>query len=440
MKKVLIIIQREYITRVRKRAFIIATLLTPIGFFGFIAFSVIMAGYSSGNKKVAIVDDSGIFRDVTFPDAEDGSVSFHVEKSITAVTADPKEKAKQKYDAIIEIPAGYDIESPTKTNISCISEKSIGMTAISFINKTFSEKLRQIKAKNLNLDQDKLDDLNKDIQLTYHKLSEEDAKSSNAEIGVIFGNVIGFAMYILLMVYGTMIMRGVMEEKSNRIMEVLVSSAKPIQLMLGKIIGISAVGLTQFILWILLITLGTVVGLPLLGIGASRHMPPMHSRMTGAEVDPDVVQHYINAISGSFHFGPIVIVLLIFFLGGFLLYGSLFAAIGAAGGDENDSQSLVFPIILPIIITIAMMNNVLSQPEGTLAFWTTVIPFSSPIIMPALMPTNPPVWQILLSIVCLIGGFILCASIAARIYRTGILMYGKKTSFKEIGRWIFARN
>ena len=257
---------------------------------------------------------------------------------------------------------------------------------------------------------------------------------------MIFGNVIGFAMYILLMVYGTMIMRGVMEEKSNRIMEVLVSSAKPIQLMLGKIIGISAVGLTQFILWILLITLGTVVGLPLLGIGASRHMPPMHSRMTGAEVDPDVVQHYINSISGSFHFGPIVIVLLIFFLGGFLLYGSLFAAIGAAGGDENDSQSLVFPIILPIIVTIAMMNNVLSQPEGTLAFWTTVIPFSSPIIMPALMPTNPPVWQILLSIVCLIGGFILCASIAARIYRTGILMYGKKTSFKEIGRWIFARN
>jgi ABC-2 type transport system permease protein len=223
-------------------------------------------------------------------------------------------------------------------------------------------------------------------------------------------------------------------------MEVLVSSAKPIQLMLGKIIGISAVGLTQFILWIILITTGIIFGLPLLGISASHHATtPMHSRMTGAEIDPDVAQHYINAFSG-FHFGPIVIVLFIFFLGGFLLYGSLFAAIGAAGGDDNDSQSLVFPIMLPIIITVAMMNNVLSQPEGSLAFWTTIIPFSSPIIMPALMPTNPPVWQILLSISCLFGGFILCSIIAARIYRTGILMYGKKTTFKEIGRWIFARN
>jgi ABC-2 type transport system permease protein len=440
MKKILIIIQREYITRVRKRAFVIATLLTPIGFFGFIAFSVLMAGYSDSHKKVAIIDESGIFRDVTFPDAEDGSVSFSVEKNMSAITADPKEKSKQKYDAIIEIPANYDIEHPNKTSISCISEKNIGMTATGFINKTFSEKLRQIKAKSFNLDQEKLDDLNKEVRLTYHKLSEEDSKSTNAEIGVIFGNVIGFGMYILLIVYGTMIMRGVMEEKSNRIMEVLVSSAKPMQLMLGKIIGISAVGLTQFILWIILITTGTIFGLPLLGITASHHAPPMHSRLTGAEVDPDAAQHIANVIANNFHFGPIVIVLFIFFLGGFLLYGSLFAAIGAAGGDDNDSQSLVFPVMIPIIITVAMMNSVLNQPEGPLAFWMTVIPFSSPIIMPALMPTNPPLWQILLSIVCLFGGFILCASIAAKIYRTGILMYGKKTTFREIGRWIFARN
>ena len=439
MKKVFIIIKREYITRIRKRAFIITTFLTPIGFFGLIAFTVLMAGYSSSNKKVAIIDDSGIFKDVTFPDAPDGSVSFQMEKNLTAVTADPKEKSKQKYDAIIEIPADYDLEHPSKTNISCVSEKGIGMSTTSFINKTFSDKLRQIKAKRLNLDQDKLEDLNKEIQLTYHKLSEEDAKTSSAEVGVIFGNVIGFAMYILLIVYGTMIMRGVMEEKTSRIMEVLVSSAKPIQLMLGKIIGISAVGLTQFVLWILLISMGMFFGLPLLGISASHQPPAMHSRMTGAEVDPDMAQHFATALS-TIHFGPIVFVLFVFFLGGFLLYGSLFAAIGAAGGDDNDSQSLVFPIMLPIIITVAMMNNVLSQPEGKLAFWASIIPFSSPIIMPALMPSNPPLWQVILSIVCLFGGFVICAGIAAKIYRTGILMYGKKTTFKEIAKWVFAKN
>ena len=438
MKKILIIIQREYITRVRKRAFIVTTLLAPLGFFAFILFSVLISGYSSSNKHVAIVDDSGVFANVAFPDATDGSVIFIKEKNLGEVEAVAKQPKNSKYDAIIQIPANYDLDNPKKININCLSDKSMGMIARSYINKTFSDKIRELRAKKLNIDQDQLDNLSQDIDLTYKGLSEDKKKSTNAEIGLGFGYLIGMAIYILLLIYGTMIMKGVMEEKSNRIMEVLVSSVKPIQLMLGKVIGIGAVGVTQFILWIILTWVGLFMIIPIL-IHSATHIQTMpHSGVPSGDWDPDKINHLLKALS-EYPFGPIVLVLVIFFIGGFLLYGSLFAAVGAAGGDETDSQSLTFPVMLPIIISFTLLFNALGQPEGSVALWASLIPFSSPIIMPALMPFNPPIWQILLSIVLLYGGFVLCAMLAAKIYRTGILMYGKKTTFKEIGRWIFAK-
>jgi ABC-2 type transport system permease protein len=438
MKKILIIIQREYVTRVRKKAFIVTTLLAPLGFFAFIIFSILMTGYSSSNKHVAIIDDSGIFSSVTFADAPDGSVIFQREKSFSKAETAAKESKNQKFDAIIQIPANYDLDNPKKININCLSDKSMGMIARSFINKSFSDKVRELRAKKLNINQEQLDDLSRDIDLTYKGLSEDKKKSANATIGVAFGYMIGMAIYILLLVYGTMIMKGVMEEKSNRIMEVLVSSVKPVQLMLGKIIGIGAVGITQFLLWILLIGLG-IFAIPFMGITPDHMQSVSKGNIQGGDFDPDKMQQYITSLQ-DFHFGPLIFVFIIFFLGGFLLYGSLFAAIGAAGGDETDSQSLTFPVMLPIIISFVMLTNVLGQPEGNVAFWASLVPFCSPIIMPALMPFNPPVWQIALSMLLLYGGFVLCALLAAKIYRTGILMYGKKTSFKEIGRWIFAKN
>lgn len=429
MNKILIIIQREYVTRVRKRSFIISTLLAPLGFFALVTFSIIMTGYSGGTKHVGIIDDSGLFAAVSFPDAPDGSVVFHYIKG-------GKESDHKKYDAFIQVPANYDIDNPKKININCTSEKSIGMIASTFINKTFSDKVRQLRATQLNISQEQLENLNTDIELTYQKISEDKKKSGNSLVGMGFGYMIGIAIYTLLLVYGTMIMKGVTEEKTSRIMEVLVSSVKPLQLMLGKILGIAAVGLTQFILWILLMGISVFFIIPMVGLSQPPHPQDMPAN---SNVDPETVQQVILALK-DFHFAPMIIVLIIFFLGGFLLYGSLFAAIGAAGGDETDSQSLTFPVILPIIITIAMMTNVLGQPEGKLAMWASLIPLSSPIIMPALMPTNPPLWQILLSMVFLFGGFMLCVMLAAKIYRTGILMYGKKTTFKEIAKWIFAKN
>ena len=439
MKKILIIIQREYITRVRKKAFMITTFLAPLGFIAFVIFSIMMTGYSSSNKQVAIIDDSGIFTSVVFADAPDGSVIFHKEKNFKEVEQAAKQPKDQKFDAIIQIPANYDLANPKKININCLSDKSMGMIARAFINKTFSDKVRELRANQLHISQEQLDDLSQDIGLSYKGLSEDIKKSANATIGVAFGYVIGMAIYILLMVYGTMIMKGVTEEKSNRIMEVLVSSVKPIQLMLGKIIGIGAVGITQFVLWMVLMWVGLFLIIPMVGLQSSHLQTMPHGGIQGGDFDADKIQQLLAALH-DYHFAPLIFVFIIFFFGGFLLYGSLFAAVGAAGGDETDSQSLTFPIMLPIIISFVILMNVLGQPEGNLALWASLIPFSSPIIMPALMPFNPPIWQILLSVFMLYGGFILCAMLAAKIYRTGILMYGKKTTFREIGRWIFAKN
>ncbi|MBS1684676.1 MAG: ABC transporter permease [Bacteroidetes bacterium] len=428
MSKILIIIQREYITRVRKRTFIISTLLAPLGFFALILFSVLMSNYSGGTRQVAISDESGLFGGVVFPDATDGSVEFHYLKQ--------GEAPSKKYDAIIRIPSNYDIDNPRKVSIACTSDKSLGMMASTYINKVFSDKVRQVRATKMNITQEQLENLNTDIELSYQKLSEDKKKDGAAIMGMLLGYVIGIAIYTLLLVYGTMIMKGIVEEKSSRIMEVLVSSVKPIQLMIGKILGIAAVGLTQFVIWIILITCTFVFLLPAIGI--------IHPSVPS--VTPVSDSGFSSLVSQNlpllfqFHYGPMLVVLLLFFLGGFLLYGSLFAAIGAAGGDETDSQSLTFPVILPIIITIAMMTNILGQPDGKLAFWASLVPFCSPIIMPALMPTNPPIWQILLSLTLLFAGFLVCVSLAARIYRTGILMYGKKTSFREIGRWLFMKS
>jgi ABC-2 type transport system permease protein len=439
MRKVLIIIAREYVTRVRKRSFILTTILAPLGFFAFIFFSVLIGGYSSSNKQVAIVDNSGLFADVAFPDAEDGSVIFHREKNLSEVEASAKKAEHSRYDAIIEIPAGYDLDNPKKVGINCLSDKSMGLVSRSYINKVFSEKIRELRAIKFNISQEQLDNLAQEIDLSYKNLSEDGKKSANAVIAGVFGYVIGMAIYILLLVYGMMIMRGVMEEKSNRIMEVLVSSVKPVQLMLGKIIGIAAVGLTQFLLWIVLMSFSSFVVLPLLGLSQSHMQSMPQGHMQGGDFDPDKMQLYMAALH-DFHFWPMIFVFFIFFLGGFLLYGSLFAAIGAAGGDDSDSQSLTLPITMPIALSFVLLINVLGQPEGNLALWSSLFPLCSPIIMPALMPFNPPVWQIILSILFLYGGFGLCAILAAKIYRTGILMYGKKTTFREIGRWVFARN
>jgi ABC-2 type transport system permease protein len=275
------------------------------------------------------------------------------------------------------------------------------------------------------------------VKLQYVSLKNAEEKSGYGLAAGIAGLVMGFAIYISLFFYGTMIMKGVQEEKTNRIVEVLTSSVKPFQLLMGKILGVGAVGLTQFVLWILLTFFVNLFVLPVLGITMSSSAPSP-AMQGGAEIDPESMQSMIYSLR-ELPFTQIIILFPLYFLGGFLLYGSLFAAVGAAMGEDSDQQSLMIPITLPIIISIFIAMNVVNNPDSNLGFWGSLIPFSSPIVMSALLPFHQPVWKVVLSLVLLIAGFVFTTFIAARIYRTGILMYGKKVKFTEILRWIFSK-
>jgi ABC-2 type transport system permease protein len=437
MRKVLIIIQREYLTRVKRVSFIVTTLLAPIGFIVFMLATVLVTTLSSDEKRIAVIDESGVFKETRFPDADNKSLYFSYPESNfdTLYSRLNAEGTEAQYDAILRIPQGFDVLNPNRVGIQLFTADRPGLSMKQFLSKTINDLIRKKKLEVSAIDPEVINNLNEDVRINYISgLGNE--KAGFTEVAAILGYLIGFIIYIALFVYGTMTMKGVMEEKTNRIVEVLVSSVKPFQLMLGKIIGIGAVGLTQFVLWVVLIFLSNLLLGVVLGVTIGNNMQPPSGMGMQGEVDLDDVQMIMNHLS-EIQFLPLILCFLFFFIGGFLLYGALFAAVGAATSDDGDMQSLTFPISLPIIISALILTNVIGNPGGKLALWASLIPFSSPLIMPALMPFDPPIWQLILSGVFLICGFLFTTWIAARIYRTGILMYGKKVTLKELGKWLF---
>lgn len=443
MNKIWIIIQREYITRVRRKSFLITTLLAPLGFFLLLSASVLISSYSQSRTDVAIVDESEkrLFKDIAFPDAEDKTVYFYNLSDTskqTALSMRIKFGDEPKNIDTILIPRNFNISSPNNPAISYQYSKRVGAMKRQFINEKINAAVNNVRWQNYKIDSLEIVDMQQSIKLNFESRENEKEQTGFTDAAAIVGLIMGFAIYISIFFYGTMIMKGVMEEKTSRVVEVLTSSVKPFQLLMGKIIGIGGVGLTQFILWILLITGVNILAGIIFGISVGQHSPSMGA-MQGQEIDADEIQVLVQNLS-SLPFGQIAILFPIYFIGGFLLYGALFAAIGAAMGEDGDQQSLMVPVTIPIIISIFIAINVINDPDSKLGFWGSVIPFTSPVVMSALLPFSPSWWQIALSVVLLIAGFIFTTYIAARVYRVAILMYGKKITLKEMGRWIFARN
>ncbi|HRG89289.1 MAG TPA: ABC transporter permease [Chitinophagales bacterium] len=441
MNKIWIIIQREYITRVKRKSFIITTLLAPLGFFALMAGSVLISTYQQGSTHVAIVDESGLFKDVAFADAEDKSVYFHkVDNRYEqlAATMHGADNANGKYAAIIFIPRDFNINRPNNPVIAYRYTERPGMTKKQFINQRMTEAVNKLRMKMLNINEEIQEQMQAQTELEFTSLDNENEKKGYTEAAGIAGMLMGFAIYISLFFYGTMIMKGVQEEKTNRIVEVLASSVKPFQLLMGKILGVGAVGVTQFILWMFFSVVVYFIG----GLLFGPHLVANAGNMgttANSNVDPDIIAGAVQGVR-ELPLQQIFILFPLYFLGGFLLYGSLFAAIGAAMGEDSDQQSLMIPVTVPIIISILIAVNVINNPDSSLGFWGSVIPFTSPVVMSALLPFKPAWWQIALSLLLLVGGFVLTTYIAAKIYRTGILMYGKKITMKEMVRWILARN
>lgn len=425
MNKIPLIIKREYLTRVRKKTFILSTVLFPLLYLGLIFGTGYIAANSGRKLHVALVDSTGYFTKEKI-DAENRADSSSV-ISLVSIKADSlKNNIKALgYDGFIVIPdtASWDkplFGVPLKTTKSMSYEGAVPVQAK--MNKLWSA----IKNEKLGIDEVKKKILQENIiTLTPLNLSDE---KSNAGIATLIGSISALLIYIILMLYGSQVMMGVMEEKTNRIAEVIVSSVKPFQLMLGKILGIGLVCLTQILLWITFIF--------------------VIYNVTAASGNGDAMSGMMSQVQKVFTSTnmPLLVTLFIFYLlGGFFFYSSLFAAVGSAvNEDMREAQSLSFPLMMPIIFSVAVMGAILKDPTGPLAFWCSLIPFTSPIVMmvriPFGVPGTVPWWQLALSMSLLIGGFIFTTWFAGKIYRTGILMYGKKPSWKELIKWAFRKN
>jgi len=440
MSKVGIIIEREFMTRVKSKQFVIFTLLGPILMSLMFIIPVLIAMYSEDKQKIWVADSSGIFAD-----------QFKSENGLTFVEIEGdgenyKDSARASENTgVLIIPADINIYQPV--GFTYFSNSPMGGAAKRTVERTLKQRIENLKLESSGLRQSYIDSLQADVTLVTRKLTESGGdvnSSTGAATGIGFAGA--FIMYLFIFIYGMMVLRGVVEEKSSRVMEVIISSVKPFQMMLGKIIGIAAVGLFQFILWIIL-TFG-IVTVASSFISKDQQKDLVKSRVEATTAGQPEVAEAMEEESMSFNIMeeletvnlPFMIgMFLFYFLGGYLLYASLFAAIGSAVDNEADSQQILFPVTIPIIIAIIVAQMVIQNPGSSIAFWFSMIPLTSPIVMLVRLPFGVPLWEIVLSMSLLIGGFFATAWLAARIYRVGVLMYGKKVTFRELSKWLFYR-
>ncbi|OAQ39648.1 ABC transporter permease [Pedobacter psychrophilus] len=434
MNKVFLIIQREYLSRVKKKSFLIMTFLVPSLFLAMI----FLVGYLSkkgddSKKEFKVLDQSGIFQNQLI---NSSTLNFTYLDGDYAKAKKDIRKDENAY--LLYIPSDY-----SKTgNTEIISEKKPGFAVVDDIETQMETILRNKKLIAAGIDTAVLNSSKAKVSINAKQLTDEGEKDASIGATFIVGFVSAFLIYLSLFIYGAQVMRGVIEEKTNRIIEVIVSSVKPFQLMLGKILGIGAVGLTQFLLWIILSTsLSTLAAGYFSKDDDGKAKIEQVSKgtqgqeMTKVASSNNKIQDLLKA-ADTINFPYIISTFFFYFLGGYLLYSALFAAVGSAVDNETETQQFMLPITLPLIFTFILgMNVIVNNPDSTLSFWLSIIPFTSPIAMMIRIPFGVPGWQIALSMALLIIGFIFTTWVASRIYRVGILMYGKKVTYKELAKW-----
>ncbi len=440
MNKISLIIQREYLTRVKKKSFIVMTILGPVLMAALFIVPVYLAQMGGEVKTIQVVDETGLF-----------SHRFENTKELIFKPLDLDiEQAKAIFpnsgdDALLYIPI-TEVSVPSSAFL--YFDKQPTMIIKSHINSSMRREVESLKLAASGIDPDIMRSIKSNVNLVTIKLHEggkEEKKFS--EVATILGFVSAILIYMFVFMFGSQVMRGVIEEKTSRIVEVIVSSVKPFQLMMGKIVGIGLVGLTQFLLWVVL-TLVIVVGFQTafpekFRASETENMMISNTRITDAnqpleetlQIDESVMAQVAEGIR-SINFSAIIFSFLFYFLGGYLLYAALFAAIGGAVDNETDSQQFMLPITIPLIIAIVMAQYVINEPNGPISFWLSIIPLTSPVIMMIRIPFGVPYFDLGLSVMLLILGFLGTTWLAAKIYRTGILMYGKKVDYAELWKWL----
>lgn len=440
MNKTALIIKREYLRRVHKKSFLLLTFLTPFLFAALIFVPLWLSGFKGDDvRQVAVIDTTGKYAPL-FEDSE----TYRFIRSDQSLEDYRKNPDKEIF-AILQI-TGDLLHHPGAAAL--YSEKQVPGELIRLVNQTLSEQMESEKMASFQIPnlEEIIRQSHVDYQIQTIKWSEDGSENiSSAEIASITGLTFTMIIYLFILFYGAMVMQGVMEEKTNRIIEVIVSSVKPFQLMMGKIVGIGCVGLTQVFIWAVM-TLALVSGGSFLfgadaaGETVRAGLPAAESGAAASMGIPPASVSSLAELLGGINLAEIGGLFLLYFIGGYLLYASMFAAIGSAVDSQEDTQQFVLPISLFMVFALYTGIYSLENPDGPLAFWCSLVPFTSPIVMMVRLPFDVPAWEKLVSLVLLYLSAVGIVWVSAKIYRTGILMYGKKSSLKEIWKWIRYRS
>ena len=435
MNKINLIIGREYWTRVKSKTFLLTTFLAPIAIIAIYAvLGFLMTRGSDKIKTIAIIDNADITEGM---DLKKNNLIFEL-------TAKSLDELKESYNngdivGIIELPP---IDT-AQTNYDLIfhADKTLAIDEEASVKSIFRKRVRDFKVKALGIDESQLSLIDTDITIAPETINQTDKEISSLTsiVSSGVGIAVGFILFFVILVFGSQVMRGVNEEKINRIIEVLISSVKPIELMVGKIMGIGLVGLTQFAIWSILLTILGAGSLAFLGISTS---PDITTDVIATDViassDIQATIEPIFKVLMGINWALVIPLYIVYFFVGYLIYSSLFAAVGAAAGDDiNEAQSLTTVVMLPLMAAFYIAFAATRAPESSLAVWSSIFPLTAPVVMPVRLATDPPAWQIITSLIVCILFVVFMIWLASRIYRVGILMYGKKASFKELGKWVF---
>tara|TARA_B100000900_G_scaffold86352_1_gene70036 strand:- start:18268 stop:19530 length:1263 start_codon:yes stop_codon:yes gene_type:complete len=416
MDKIWLIIKREYLIRIRKKSFIVMTLLGPLLMLLVVFLPIYLTNQTQTERTIAISEkDFDLFNKL--------ENTYYI--NFVVIPNSVFSDLKIKFDSELY----YALLEKKEDEIILSSNKQVSLSINNEIKSQIEKKIEQEKLIELGIDLSLLENAKTNVIISNQIISKDGTEQkSKTELSMAIGFISGLLIYMFIFMYGTMVMRSIIEEKTNRIVEVIISSVKPFKLMMGKIIGVSLIGLTQFILWICLTSILFFISQAYF-VNIAEVESTKEIEMQSMIIEGLMYLNNINLVE-------IILAFLFYFLGGYLMYGSLFAAVGSAVDAEADSQQFILPVTVPLILSFILIQPIMENPDSSLAFWMSIFPLTSPIIMMVRIPFGVTEWELLVSILVLVGSFILSTKLAAKIYRTGILMYGKKINYKELWKWL----
>ncbi len=435
MNHLSLITKREYLNKVKNKSFIVMTFLSPLIMVALFALIAYLTQLNNDKVRViSVLDESNLFAS-DFKSTENTKYDILIN-----ITLDDAKKIVQESEnyGLLYIPKGDSIDA-IADKIKFYSEDSPSLIVMEKIEGTIEDKARNIKLRNSGLDPDLISKLKVNINTNLETFDGVKTSKLGSGLKLAFGGVAGYLLFMFIIIYGNMIMRSVIEEKTSRIIEIIISSVKPIQLLLGKIFGTSLAGITQFLIWVILGSVLMMVVSAVFGINMSEGQMAQQEVLNQVSNNPAMQQEMDLVMQEMLNLplANLTIMFILFFIGGYLLYGSLYAAIGAAVDNETDTQQFMMPLLMPLMLAIYVgFFTVIENPHGTVSQIFSYIPFTSPVVMLMRIPFGVPIWQQLLSIAILFGTFFMTVLFAAKIYRVGILMYGKKPSYKELIKWL----